>query len=189
MFYKAPKINGKPIWVPIVAKNRDFLIGYISGINLIQELLIESLHEQGIEIDLKGIELCLDSTRFNDILENGKRESECTEQEIFNYYKELVQRKINMVKETHPDNGTVFSKCFLEVECECGLGVYSFDTPDSIPEKPLICQICGKTIIDYSEHNDSEYSFDGNIKKRKTEIIENLIDEWVKNKNDEEEDL
>jgi len=74
MFYKHPIFEGKLQWVPIVVKNRDWLIGYISGIQMLESVLIKSLEENGIEIELKGLDLFLDYSRFSDVLETAKRE-------------------------------------------------------------------------------------------------------------------
>ena len=40
MKYNPPKINNDSQWVPIVVKNKDWLIGYITGIQMIESLLI-----------------------------------------------------------------------------------------------------------------------------------------------------
>jgi len=187
MHYKPPKVNNRSQWVPIVVKNKDWLVGYISGINLIETLVINSLEENGININLRGLDLCLDSSRFNDIMENGKRESSCTAKEIKNYYKKIIQEKIDMVEEEHPENNDkVFSDCFLEVECVCGLGVYTFKSANEIPNHPLKCQICGRIIIDYTDHDDDEFEYDGDYVSRIDNIFKEL-NEKIENE-DEDED-
>jgi len=201
MRYKAPKFDNKAQWVPIVVKDKDWLIGYVAGIQMIESLVLDTLAENGVEIDLRGIDLCLDSSRFNDILENGRRESECTQSEMKKYYSDMVEEKMTMIKESHPDNDvSVFDDCFLEVECGCGLGVYVFKTPHEIPDKRFKCQVCGRTIIDYTYHDDEEFDFDGEITSRLdkiTEEIQKRIDDEVKkvsdaleeDEDDEEENL
>lgn len=174
MFYKPPLFEGKPQFVPIVVKNSDFLIGYISGIQMLESILIRSLEENGIEIELKGLDLCLDSSRFNNIMEDGRRESECSESEIRKYYEHIIEEKIDIIKEIHPDNKNIFEDCFLEVECNCKLGIYIFKTPKDIPTKSFKCEICGKVIIDYTETNDEEFDYDGNILSRVKIIAEEL---------------
>jgi len=192
MRYKAPKIDNKAQWVPIVAKDKDWLVGYITGIQMIESLVFDTLKENGVEINLRGIELCLDSSRFNDILENGKRESECTKSEIKKYYSDMVEEKMTMIKEHHPDNDvSVFDDCFLEVECICGLGVYTFKTAHDVPDKRFKCQCCGRTVIDYTLHDDDEYDFDGEISSRFdniTEEIQKQIDVEVNKVNEELEE-
>ena len=53
---------------------------------------------------------------------------------------------------------------FLQVTyCQLYNVIYSFKTEKDIPDKPFKCSQCGRTIIDYTYHNDSEYEFDGQI--------------------------
>lgn len=185
MRYKPPKINKKPQFVPLVAKNKDWLVGYISGIKMIESTVFNALKENGIKVNLRGINLCLDSSRFNDIMENGKRESNCSKEEIKKYYKEIIKDNLDCVQEFHPDNNdNIFSGNFLEIECTCGLGVYFFKESSDVPDKQFKCQNCGKVIIDYCDHNDCEYEFDGNLKTR-IDIINN---ELSKNNMDDEKE-
>lgn len=183
MKYEYPLFEGKPNWVPIVAKNKDWLIGYISGIQMIESIISSTIEENGMEIDFRGLDLCLDSSRFNDIMEDGKRESECTPNEIKNYFNKIINEKIDMIKEKHPDNGNVFNNCFLEVECSCGLGIYSFKTSKEVPDKQFKCSICGKVVIDYTDIDDEDFEYDGDAKTRVQ-----IISEELKNIEDEEED-
>jgi hypothetical protein len=138
------------------------------------------------EIDFRGLELCLDSSRFNDIMEDGKRESECTTNEIKNYFKKIIDEKVEMITEQHPDNGNVFDNYFLEVECICGLGIYSFKTPKEVPDKQFKCSICGKVIIDYTDINDEDFEYDGDAKIRVDIISEELKKIEEENEEDEE---
>jgi len=187
MRYKPPKVKNHAQWVPIVAKDKDWLIGYVSGIQMIEGLVLDTLRDNGVEIDLRGIDLCLDSSRFNDVLENGKRESECTKEEIKKYYGQMVEEKLAMIKDKHPDNdSSVFEDCFLEVECVCGLGVYTFKTSNEIPDKPFKCQICGRTIIDYTLHDDEDFDFDGETSR--IELQQRIEDEVEKQKREIEEE-
>lgn len=188
MIYKPPKIKNKLQWVPIVAKNKDWLVGYICGIQMMEDLVLESLKENGVEVDLRGIELCLDSSRFNDVMYNGKRESECTAEEIKEYYRKIIEEKFDILSSEHPDNDVdVFEDCFLEVECVCELGVYTFKSPKDVPDKPLKCQVCGRTIIDYTEHDDEEYDYDGKVNNKTNEMIEELT-EKIKGERENHED-
>lgn len=182
MRYKPPKTEEKEQWVPIVVKNKDWLVGYVSGIQMIESIISSTIEENGMEIDFRGLDLCLDSSRFNDIMENGKRESECTKNEIKNYFKRIINEKVDMIKENHPDNGNVFDNCFLEVECICGLGIYSFKTPKEIPDKQFKCSICGKVVIDYTDTNDEDFEYDGDAQTRV-----NIISEELKNIEEKEE--
>jgi len=187
MHYRPPKTDNKDQWVPIVAKNKDWLVGYIGGIQMIESIIAGSLEENGMEIDFRGLDLCLDSSRFNDIMEDGKRESECTSNEIKKYYERIIEEKIDMIKEQHPDNGQVLENYFLEAECSCGLGVYLFKTPKEVPEKPFRCSICGKVVIDYTDKNDEEFDYDGNASNRVKLIAEELEKKIDKEKEENEE--
>lgn len=188
MRYKPPKTENKEQWVPIVTKNKDWLVGYISGIQMIRSLIENSLEENGIEIDFRGLDFCLDSSRFNDLMENGKRESECTDKEIKSYYEKIIEKKIDMIREEHPDNGSN-SEYFLEVECSCGLGVYFFKSPKEVPDKQFVCSICGRVVIDYTNKNDEEYDYDGDVSKRVNLIAEELskkLEEEMEEDDDED---
>ena len=166
MIYKAPKIDNKPQYVPIVVKNKDFLVGYIKAIDFFQNVVVQPLKNNGIFVELKCLDYCLDSSRFNDILEDDRRESECTKQEVQDYYVNLIKQKTDMLTEQHPDNDNkVFDDCFFKVECVCGLGIYTFGSAEEIPEDQLKCNICGRVIIDYTNHNDNEYTYDEGKKK------------------------
>jgi len=161
MIYKA-MIDNKPYWVPIVVKNKDFLVGYIKGFNLIKEIIEDSARKLDMNLNFGDIELCLDSSRFNDITEDGRYERDLSRNELEEYYKSAIQKKINRISIEHPENGgNVFNDNVLTVECNCGLGIYSYKHYDDIPDKPVNCQVCGKKIIDYTQYDDSEFEFDG----------------------------
>jgi len=181
MHYKSPKFENKEQWVPVVAKNKDWLVGYISGIQMLESLISNSLEENGMAMDLRGLDLCLDSSRFNDVMEDGKKESDCTINEIRKYYDQIIDKKLDMIKEHHPENGDVLKDYFFEVECSCGLGIFLFKTPKEIPDKPFKCNVCGRTVIDYTNHNDEEYEYEGNTTQRVNLITEELAKKITKN--------
>lgn len=163
LYYSSPKTDNEEDYVvPIVVKNKDYLVAYIYGMNIVQDIILDGLKNAGVVIGPLNIEPCLDSSRFNDILENGKHERDLNKEELKEYYDKLIKQKIELSQESHPDNDPeIFNKIFLKVDCSCGLGIYSFKTPKEVPEKNLICDICGRTIIDYTGHDDHEYEFDG----------------------------
>jgi len=187
MYYNPPKTEGQEQWIPIVAKNKDWLVGYISGIQMIESIIHNSLEENKIEIDFRGLDLCLDSSRFNDIMEDGKRESECTQNEIKKYYERIIGEKIDMIKEQHPDNGQVLQDYFLEVECSCGLGIFLFKTPKEVPDQQFRCSVCGKVVIDYTDRNDEEFDYSGDASKRVQLIAEELAKK-IEQESEEDED-
>jgi len=187
MKYRPPKFNGKPQWVPITVQNKTWLVGYISGIRTLQYLIGRSLDDVGMELNLNGIELLLDSSRFNNIMENDKRESECTKAEIEKYYQEMIHKKIDLMNDYHPDNDTKMDN-FMNVECLCGLGFYTFKLPKDIPDKSLICDQCGRTIIHYNNHIDTDYEYDGDSRTRLA-IISEQLDEIFSDEYSDEEDI
>jgi hypothetical protein len=160
MIYKAT-IDNKPYWVPIVVKNRDFLVGYIKGFNLIKEMVEESAKKLDMDLDFGEVDLCLDSSRFNDVIGDGRHERDLSENELNEYYKSEIERKISKMSIKHPENQKNVFDDVLTVECNCGLGIYSYKHYNDIPDKPVNCQICGKKIIDYTQYDDSEFEFDG----------------------------
>jgi hypothetical protein len=168
MHYQPPVMNNKPVYVPIVIKNRDYLLGYIKGREIskfITDIVSTSLNTY-IKIDTNLIDNCLDSTRFNDILDNDKKRSECSEDEIhdllLNKFKERIEK--DLCQETkHADNvDDVLDDYVLILECpSCGLGFYYFKKNDDIPHENFACKECGRVLIHYTDHDDNEYEFDG----------------------------
>lgn len=167
MIYKSPKIGNSTYWVPIVAKNKDYLSGYIMGSHNVEDIIVESLNNAGMNVNGLDLDLCLDSSRFNDILENGRRESDLNDTELTKYYEKMIKDKFAKFYDKHPDNDpSLLHDYFLTVECPCGIGIYSFSTPQLIPDKRFKCTECGRILIDYTNHDDFEYEFDGHIEKR-----------------------
>jgi len=163
LHYHSPKDVNKEYWVPIVVKNKDYLVGYINGMNMIQNILVDGLKQVGVDLGTWDIDLCLDSTRFNDMLENGKHESQLTQEELKTYYETSVKEKFEISQEKHPDNDPkIFEDVFLKVECSCGLGIYTFKREQSIPETNIKCSICGRTIVDFTGHSDTDYEYTEN---------------------------
>ena len=59
----------RPYYVPVVAKSRDYLVGYLDAIQIISTFA---------NVD----PTILDSTQYTDILPNGLRRRDLTEEEI-----------------------------------------------------------------------------------------------------------
>lgn len=160
MKYQAPQINDKPYYVPIVVKNKDYLIGYIHAMTLFKSIIKKSLNQIGLDIDLDCFDNCLDSTRFNDIMANDKRIVDFTDEEYIEYLKDMIERKKEKITSNHPDN-KVDDVSLLRIDCTCGLGFYSFNKIEDIPDKSFRCNVCGRIILDYTNHYDTEYEYDG----------------------------
>jgi ribosomal protein S27E len=161
MHYKPPLMNNKPQYVPIVVKNQSYLAGYLQGMNLFKSIATSFLEENGLIADFGGLDMSLDSTRFNNILMNGRKENELSDNELKEYYHDLIKNKLVKIKDDHPDNNNVFKKDFLMIECPyCSLGIYSFKSPKELPTEQFKCQICGNILIDYTDHYDEEFQYD-----------------------------
>ncbi len=140
----------RPYYVPVVAKNRDYLVGFFEMGKIVSNLM---------EIDYT----LLDSTKYNDLLPNGKRRREMTLEELKGYLEELENNKT-----IHEDNPAkireeeVSDPPFLEIDCVCG-NSHRFDVAEQIPRTNLICEVCGKVLIDYTGYEDSDFVYDGDI--------------------------
>lgn len=162
MKYKAPEIDNKPYYVPVVVKSKDYLVGYIHAMDIYTAIFKDCINKIGLDIDVSRFDICLDSNRFNDILADGKRASECSPREMQEYIKKLIEERMQRTNEEHPDNNNdILKDAILKIDCPCGLGFYVFNKIEEIPETPLKCSNCGRIILDYTDHYDSEFEFDG----------------------------
>lgn len=159
MKYIPPKDDaGTPYYVPIVAKSYDFLIGYIQGVQMSRDIIKDVLESIHIDVDIGQIDVLLDSTRFNDILLNGKYESEMTTEEKKSYIFDIVEEVTNKLTYENSENNIDFDDV-LNVECSCGLGFYSWKDVLDIPKTNFTCTNCGKMLIYYTGIYDSEYEY------------------------------
>ena len=158
MHYNAPKENNVPYFVPIVAKNKEFLVGYLYGIKDGKSIIHDALKSINIDLDLGPVDVILDSTRFNDMLANGKRESEMSHKELQKYIEDIVDDVTRKITDDNVENN-IESENILEVECVCGIGYYAWRTYESLPEESFKCTNCGKVLIDYCGHYEYEYEF------------------------------
>ena len=146
MTYKDLLFCEKPYFIPIVIKNRDFLIGYLKCIHFIEDVVSIAINNYHIT------NYALDSSRFNGIMFDGKYVNDMTPKDMMDYIEteanEIVNRKIY----DHPDN--IIGNNFLNIECSCGLGFYNFKEHKDIPHDDLICSNCGKYLILYTYKND-----------------------------------
>ena len=160
MRYTSPLRHSKPYWIPIVCKNRDYLIGYLNGIGLIEFTLTDIFKQMKIGFDFDDLDLFLDSSRFNDVMEDGRRECELGEEEKKKLFIELFEHKIKAMSKEHIENSTKYNDV-LRIECICGLGFYGWKSYDDIPAEQFTCTGCGRVLIDYTGNDDYNYKFDG----------------------------
>ncbi len=157
MRYTSPLRNNKPYWIPIVCKNKDYLIGYLNGIDLIKYTLSDIFKQMKINFDFNNLDLFLDSSRFNDIMEDGRREHELNEKEKKDLFLELFESKLKSITK---EKNTEYSDV-LNIECICGFGYYGWKSYIDIPTEQFICSECGRVLIDYTGNDDYNYEFDG----------------------------
>ncbi len=159
MIYTPPLYNGKPYFIPIVVKNKDFLVGHLNGVSLIEYTLLDALKNMNVNLDLKSLDLFLDSSRFNDVMEDGRREHELSDEEKKKNFMEIFSDKIDKINNVHEDENTEYND-ILRLECQCGYGYYSWDNYEKIPTEQFKCSECGRVLIDYTGNNDEEFEFD-----------------------------
>jgi ribosomal protein S27E len=144
----------RPYYVPVVAKSRDYLMGFLDAARLGAELLY---------IDFR----VLDSTKYNDLLRDGRRRRDMTVEEIVEYENELADnRKIeekNPLEEDTEEEGEEMQP-YLEVDCVCG-NSHRFEENFQLPRVNLVCEVCGKILIEYTGHEEAEYEYDGDLEK------------------------
>ena len=160
MRYTSPQLNEKPYWVPIVCKNRDYLIGYLNGVGMRDFTYTDMLKSINVNLDVDDLDLFLDSSRFNDLMQNGKRERDLSKKEKQELFTVLFKAKMELLNRTHEENHIEYDD-ILSIECECGLGFYAWMDYEDIPHKNFECTECNRMLINYTDVNDYEYEFDG----------------------------
>jgi ribosomal protein S27E len=148
----------KPYFVPIVAKNKDELIGYLKGFYDFQEMVIKYGSEE-IPIDFITLRPLLNSTRFNDVLPNGKMLSVMSEREKDDYAFKEAQKNINRLKYDDNDINILNSEFVLDIECPHCDNYIAFRYFDDIPKKKMKCPECGKILLDYTHVDDDKIDY------------------------------
>jgi len=160
--YRAPlNAQGKPYWIPVVCKNKDFLIGYISGGSSAMETLRKELQKSIPNNSHIKVPLFLDSSRFNDYIGNtGIRVGDLSDNEYQVLLTEKRKRDEYKKKHYHPENKpNVLVPKYFEVTCLCG-NYYSFNSAVEIPEESLKCGLCDNYIIHYIGVDDELIVYD-----------------------------
>lgn len=142
--------NGNLYWIPIVIKNKDYLVGFIESFRLMATVYDVPLSELG---------KTLSSDRFNDVMLDGTRIKDLTKKQLKEKVKDMI---LQPDRSEHIENDTdIYEKSVLTIDCTyCGM-FYSFDTYEEIPEESCDCQICGKKILLYTGVNDNEIEYEG----------------------------
>lgn len=168
-FYKAPKDEkGNPLWVPIVIKNRDQLIGFIDGVNMTASIY---------NIDRESMFYTLSSERFNDTIQDGTKLRNMSNTEFLNHAKDVIENGYYRLsaKESRDNSGTSLNDFCLTLECACG-NFIGFKDYDKIPNEDMNCDICGRKVIQYTNDEDDCYVYDG-VPGRGNESLLELINE------------
>lgn len=167
-FFNTPlNEKGEPYWIPIVVKDKSYLLGFINSYRFITELY---------DIDIRDVQIAISSDRFNDVLTDGSRIHKLTREEL---KKKLKEMYFDKNKEIHPENDTnILEQYYLSVSCvSCGM-FHGFKEEDEIPEDDFKCSLCGNTLISYVHEYDEYFDFDGD-----SGDVEKIVEEINKENN------
>lgn len=139
----------KDYYVPVVAKNKDYLVGFLDALSSMSPLF---------EVDFTA----LDSMRLNDILPNNQRRRNLTDEQIREtIFEQQVRNNLLETAKLPKEDEEI---PFLEVHCNCG-NYMKFDHPDQIPKTSLRCELCSNILIDYTGADQDDYEYDGDIER------------------------
>jgi hypothetical protein len=151
-FYKAPKDErGNLMWVPIVIKNKDQLIGFIEGVNMTASVY---------NIDRESMFYTLSSERFNDITRDGKRLRDMSNSEFVQHAKGVIEEGFDRINAMEAADGGDLDDFCLTIQCSCG-NFIGYKDYEKIPKTNTLCDICEKTVIQYTNDEDDCYVYDG----------------------------
>jgi hypothetical protein len=165
-YFNAPlDDNKKPYWIPIVVKDKSYLLGFINAYHF-----LSGMHG----FPTTDIEIALSSDRFNDVLIDGTRIQHLSRKQL----KDKIRDMFFNEKIKHPENADdILDEYYLSLSCtNCGM-FYPFKTEDDVPDEDLKCNICDNTIISYVYENDDFFDFDG-----VTGDVDKIVDEINKEK-------
>lgn len=149
--------DGEIQHVPIVMRNRDTLIGYLKAYG-------DLLSNVGEIIDLSNEEIVsklasrLDSSRFNNYIDDGVDSKKMSEEQIEEFKKDRLDLSRRSI---HPENEEVeLDIGFFSIDCACG-NFITFKTIKDVPQETFQCDICDRTLIHYIHIDDEDVEFDG----------------------------
>lgn len=160
------KYYTRPDFVPLVVKNRDFLIGYLDA------LFGFELGDAKTDAILKH-----SSVKFTDILPDGQRRRNMLVEDIITAMIDY-RMKMNVVEDPESYSElTEEDEYFLELNCQCGNYV-AFKTEADVPHHTHKCDLCGKILIDYTHSDDKDFAYDGDEEKQFDflDVVEMLMD-------------
>jgi len=164
--YENPKDNnGVSYWVPIVVKDKQYLVGFLDGVAMTAEQLSSEFNsvlenmECEIEIDSFRFDysaMGLNSERFTKLLPNGQRCDNFTEEDFIELAEKESEKFIDRVESDNPENENGILDSFLNLDCPtCGM-FYSWDDAKTIPDEDFHCTICDRKLIQYIGYDDEE---------------------------------
>lgn len=162
----------KPHYVPCVCMSRDYLIGFL-----------DSLYTLSSMVDFSFSPYILDSARLTEYLPDHSKRSDRTDEEIIEIMKEA--KEAIQIKENEKEDD-VPEETYFDVHCSCG-NYFAFYYPDEIPENGLQCDICGKTLIDFTNHHDLEFEYSGDEERMSVGMVSEKENEKEEDP-DEEQD-
>lgn len=170
-------IYSRDYFVPVVVKNRDYLVGFLTALDAF------SLGSSKIDMVLSE-----SSAKFNDVLPGGLRRRNISLEDQIGIMIDYRMKMSAVEDFENLEELEAREDKFLEINCECG-NYYSFDSAEQIPSSSLKCDICGKHLIDYTNRNDADFEYDGNLELHLdfTDVLEMFIDDSEDDEPDEEE--
>lgn len=141
-------------FVPIVCKNRDYLIGFLDCASNIS-------FDGDLENDMV---LTLSSLRFTDYLPDGSRKRHHDKEtitQILTDYRESMRIHESVDDEMSEDSDSVIPP-LLKLHCSCG-NYIEFATELDIPKHSHRCDLCSKYLIDYTFRDTYEFVYDGDL--------------------------
>jgi len=154
--------NNNPYWVPIVTKDKSYLLGFINAYRFVADL-------HGMPPS--DLIIALSSDRFNDIMIDGSRIHKSTKKQLKEKFKKWYYDEDR--ESDHSENDeNILDEYFLSISCpNCNM-FYAFKNDKEIPDVDFKCATCGQTLISYTYESDDYFDFDGDAS-----MVEEIVDE------------
>lgn len=165
--YRSPEDkNGKHYWVPIVVKNKDTLVGFTEGINLMTSITDSEI--------IYSPSMALSSERLNDTTIDGRRLYLMDDKELEKYITGLLKKSEARIDSTHEDDECgIADEYYFHMSCGNCHNFFGYRSPNDIPDKDVVCEICDRTVLEYINVDDSDLTYVGiDIDKMNEKIYE-----------------
>lgn len=147
---------GNPYWIPVVAKNKDWLVGCLYGYHSCGVQINSAMNLNGIDLNFQITEFPINSYRYNNILQTGQDSSKISTKELEEYFNNINNQTMMRTAVEHTENQVPIS--FLKADCTCGLGFYSWENEQEIPDTNFKCSNCGKLVILYTNIDECDFN-------------------------------